>query len=52
MKNPLPTLFKKNNLIEEIFMLRIDEAKSFISISHQIKKDVITAGKYFGKNMP
>ena len=30
-------------------MLRIDEVKSFISISHQIKKDVITAGKYFGK---
>lgn len=30
-------------------MLRIDEAKSFISISHQIKKDAITAGKYFGK---
>ena len=30
-------------------MLRIDEVKSFISISHQIKKDAITAGKYFGK---
>lgn len=30
-------------------MLRIDEVKSFISISHQIKKDVITAGKYFEK---
>lgn len=30
-------------------MLRIDEVKSFISISHQIKKDVITAGKHFGK---
>ena len=30
-------------------MLHIDEVKSFISISHQIKKDVITAGKYFGK---
>lgn len=30
-------------------MLRIDEVKSFISISHQIKKDSITAGKYFGK---
>ena len=30
-------------------MLRIDEVKSFISISHQIKKDVITAGKYFDK---
>ena len=30
-------------------MLRIDEVKSFISISHQIKKDVATAGKYFGK---
>lgn len=30
-------------------MLRVDEVKSFISISHQIKKDVITAGKYFGK---
>ena len=32
-------------------MLRVDEVKSFISISHQIKKDVITAGKYFGKKI-
>lgn len=30
-------------------MLRIDEVNSFISISHQIKKDVTTAGKYFDK---
>ena len=41
--------FQKNNLIKEIFMLRIDEVKSFISISHQIEKDIITAGKYFEK---
>ena len=44
-----PDTFQKNNLIKEIFMLRIDEVKSFISISHQIEKDIITAGKYFEK---
>lgn len=30
-------------------MLRIDEVKFFISTSHQIEKDIITAGKYFNK---
>lgn len=30
-------------------MLRIAEVKFFISTSHQIEKDVVTAGKYFAK---